>query len=95
MRRLGGRMLNTKIVAIIHPFDIKQTIYVYQNGNKLKIIQSQLDKISQDILSLSKQYNAKNIYLSGSKNYSFKIEQQIKEKNLNYINNNKININYI
>lgn len=26
-----------KIISILQPFDLKQTLYVYENGNKLDI----------------------------------------------------------
>lgn len=38
-----------KIIGIIHPFDIYQTFYVYEDGNKLEIVQTKMDDIPDTI----------------------------------------------
>jgi len=42
-----------KIIGIIHPFDIYQTFYVYEDGNKLEITYTKIDDIPDTVLELS------------------------------------------
>ena len=39
-----------KILGIIHPFDIYQTFYVYENGNKLEIVQARMKDVPSTVL---------------------------------------------
>ena len=48
-----------KIIGIIQPFDIYQTFYVYEDGNKLEIIQTKINDIPKTVLELSAVYDVK------------------------------------
>lgn len=84
-----------KIIGIIHPFDIYQTFYVYEDGNELELIQVRMNDIPDTILELSKVYDVYQIDLSGSNHYTQNIIKQIKEKEATKYNENKLTITSI
>ncbi len=84
-----------KIIGIIHPFDMYQTFYVYEDGNELELIQIRMNDIPDTILELSKVYDVYQIDLSGSNHYTQNIIKQIKEKEAIKYNENKLIITSI
>ena len=84
-----------KIVGVIHPFDMYQTFYVYEDGNELELIQVRMNDIPDTILELSKVYDVYQIDLSGSNHYTQNIIKQIKEKEITKYNENKLIITSI
>lgn len=84
-----------KIIGIIHPFDMYQTFYVYEDGNELELIQVRMNDIPDTILELSKIYDVYQIDLSGSNHYTQNIIKQIKEKEATKYNENKLIITSI
>ena len=69
-----------KIVGVIHPFDMYQTFYVYEDGNKLDIIQARINDIPDTIFELSKIYDVYQVDLSGAEYFVRGIIKQIQEK---------------
>ena len=84
-----------KIIGIIHPFDIYQTFYVYEDGNKLEIIQTKIKDIPDTIFELSQAYDVYQVDLSGAKNFAKGIIKQIQEKEITKYNENKLYIRCI
>ena len=84
-----------KIIGIIHPFDMYQTFYVYQDGNKIETIQIRMNEIPDTIFDLSNVYNIHQIDLSGSKHFIEGIAKQIQEQEKNKYNKNELIINCI
>lgn len=84
-----------KIIGIIHPFDMYQTFYVYEDGNELELIQVRMNDIPDTLLELSKVYDVYQIDLSGSNHYTQNIIKQIKEKEATKYNENKLIITSI
>ena len=84
-----------KIIGIIHPFDMYQTFYVYEDGNKLEIAQVRINEIPDTILELSKTYDVHQVDLSGSTHFTKGIINQIKEKEITKYNENKLIITSI
>ena len=84
-----------KIIGIIHPFDMYQTFYVYEDGNELELTQVRMNDIPDTILELSKVYDVYQIDLSGSNHYTQNIIKQIKEKEATKYNENKLIITSI
>ena len=84
-----------KIIGIIHPFDMYQTFYVYQDGNKLEITQARIKDIPDTVLELSRTYDVYQVDLSGSKHFSKGIIQKIQEEEITKYNENKLNIRCI
>ena len=84
-----------KIIGIIHPFDIYQTFYVYQNGNKLEIIQTKMKDIPDTIFELSQAYDVYQVDLSGAQHFIKGLIRQIQEKEITKYNENKLIIKCI
>ena len=84
-----------KIIGIIHPFDIYQTFYVYEDGNKLEIIQTKINDIPDIILQLSHTYDVYQVDLSGAERFIKGIIKKIQEKEFTKYNENKLNIRCI
>ena len=84
-----------KIIGIIHPFDIYQTFYVYEDGNKLEIIQTKMNDIPNTIFQLSHTYDVYQVDLSGAERFIKGIIKKIQEKEFTKYNENKLNIRCI
>ena len=84
-----------KIIGIIHPFDIYQTFYVYQDGNKLEIIQTKVNDIPDTIFELSQTYDVYQVDLSGAQHFIKGLIKQIQEKEITKYNENKLIIKCI
>lgn len=84
-----------KIIGIIHPFDIYQTFYVYEDGNKLEIVQVKMDDIPDTIFQLSHTYDVYQVDLSGAERFIKGIIKKIQEKEFTKYNENKLNIRCI
>ena len=84
-----------KIIGIIQPFDIYQTFYVYEDGNKLEIIQTKINDIPKTVLELSAVYDVKQVNLVGAVHFSKGLEKKIKEEELNQYKKNDLIIECI
>lgn len=84
-----------KIVGIIHPFDLYQIFYIYEDGNKLKVIKTTVDNIPNAIFELSQTYNVYQVDLSGAKHYIQGIINKIQEQEMSKYNEHKLNIKCI
>ena len=84
-----------KIIGIIHPFDAYQTFYVYEDGNKLEVVQTTIENIPDTIFRLSQTYDTYQVDLSGAERFNRGIIKQIKEKESIKYNNNKLIIKSI
>ncbi len=84
-----------KIIGIIHPFDIYQTFYVYQDGNKLEIVQTKVKDIPDTIFELSQTYDVYQVDLSGAQHFTKGLIKQIQEKEITKYNENKLIIKCI
>ena len=84
-----------KIIGIIHPFDIYQTFYVYQDGNKLEVVQTKVKDIPDTIFELSQTYDVYQVDLSGAQHFTKGLIRQIQEKEITKYNENKLIIKCI
>ena len=84
-----------KIVGILQPFDIYQTFFVYENGNKIDYAKIRISEIPDLVFALSSQYETNQVDLAGSEHYIKGIIKQIKEKEMEKYNQNKLIINCI
>ena len=84
-----------KIIGVIQPFDMYQTFYVYEDGNKLEIVQTRMNDIADTIFELSKAYDVYQVDLSGSEHFAKGIIKQIREKEIDKYNENKLIIRSI
>ena len=84
-----------KIIGLIQPFDIYQQFYVYQDGNKIDMIQTKIQDIPDTIFELSQTYDINQIDLSGAEHFTKKIIQQIQAQEIIKYSENKLIIKCI
>ena len=84
-----------KIIGIIHPFDIYQTFYVYEDGNKLEIVHTKMSDIPDTILELSHAYDVYQVDLSVAEHFAKGIIKQIQEKEIAKYKEKKLTIKCI
>lgn len=84
-----------KIIGIIHPFDIYQTFYVYEDGNKLEIVQTKMKDIPNTVFELSHTYDVYQVDLSGAEHFNKEIVRQIQEEEMTRYSENKLIIKCI
>ena len=84
-----------KIIGIIHPFDIKQTLYVYQDGNKIDAKQINMDDVPATIINLSHLYDVYQVDLSGARNYAKGVVRKIQQLEFTKYQENKLDIRII
>lgn len=86
-----------KIIAMIHPFDLLQTVLVFQNGEKIDMQQIKLTDLEMDIFNIVDKHQAYQIDLAGPRTYieNFKTKIEQKANVLKYTDNKAITINII
>lgn len=84
-----------KIIGLLQPFDLKQNIYVYEDGNKIEIIETKVDNFTSEMLQLINKYKIEDIELAGPKKYTKGIGTKIQEEYIKNYSNNNLNIKYI
>ena len=85
-----------KIIGMIQPFEIKQLIYVYEDNNKIDVVEATIDDFATVVSNLANQYGISDINLTGGpKQYTKRIGDKIKEEGLTNYSNNQIEIKYL
>lgn len=84
-----------KIIGIIHPFDMTQTFYVYDDDKKLITAETTMNNIVDTILNLASTYNVNQVDLTGSKHFIEGIINETQKKEMNKYNQNKLIIKCI
>lgn len=84
-----------KIVGVLRPFDLEQSFYVYENGNKIDMAHPTVDEINEVVFSFIEKYNIFQIDLTGPKQYAKGISKKIKETEMLKYNKNSIEVNLI
>ena len=84
-----------KIIGLLQPFDLKQNIYVYEDGNKIEIIETKVDNFTSEMLQLINKYKIEDIELAGPKEYTKGIGTKVQEEYIKNYSNNNLNIKYI
>lgn len=84
-----------KIIGVLRPFDIQQTFYVYQDGNKISSFQTTIENLDEDILNYAKQYNVDQVDFSGAAHYVSGLIQKIQKKEMEKYQYNKLIFNCI
>lgn len=77
-----------KIVSIVGPFERKQRIFVYENGNKLEAIEVALNDIYSTIFDFVDQYNITTVSFIGPKQFIKGIVKRLKKYELNRYDKN-------
>lgn len=84
-----------KLVAIVRPFERFQTVYVYEDSNKIDQLKVALTDLNNTIFSLSEKYNVKDITLIGSKHFNQGIQKGLMVAEMQKYNKQEFNITLI
>lgn len=84
-----------KIVGMLGPFNPTQTLIVYENGQKLAVVEANMDNLYDTVFSLIDTYEVDQIDLTGPKNFSRGISRRIEEAEMEKYSYNKVKINII
>ena len=84
-----------KIIGLLQPFDLKQNIYIYEDGNKIEIIETKVDNFTSEMLQLINKYKIEDIELEETKKYTKGIGAKVQEEYIKNYSNNNLNIKYI
>lgn len=84
-----------KIVAIIKPFEIKQKVFVYEDGQEVASTEVVLDELNETILSYAKTYEVNSVDLAGPKKYNAGLARDLEQYELTKYSVNNMDINII
>ena len=84
-----------KIVGVFKPFNLKQNLYVFEDGNKITSVEITLEDAAKTIMALAKEYNTNQIDLSGPKQYIQGLRKHFEQKELEKYNQNQLTFNII
>ena len=84
-----------KIIIRLHPFNLEQLVFVYEDGNRIDQDEVTIDEIGSSVMFLCKKHNIDQIDLTGPKQYSKGVQHKIQEEELTNYGMNKIKINII
>lgn len=87
--------MNKKIIAILHPFEYKHFIYVYQDGNKIDMAKVLIDDVPDNIITFAEKYEINKIELSGPKQYARGIQNKIQEYEITKYGKSRLDIELI
>lgn len=87
--------MNKKIIALIKPFDMKQSLYVYEDENQIDSYSFAVNDINDVIFIFVDKYDIQYVDLVGPKQYVEGIKKKIKEAESTKYNKNKLKINII
>ncbi len=69
-----------RIIANINMFDLKQPIFVYQDGNKIDAAEVRIEAAAATIKDFLEKYADSEIILQGAKIYINRIKKELNEK---------------
>ena len=87
--------MNKKIIALIKPFDMKQSLYVYEDENQIDSCSFAVSNIDNIIFTFVDKYDIQYVDLVGPKQYVKGIKKKIKEAEFTKYSKNKLKINII
>ena len=82
--------MDNKIVVKFQPFDYQQQVVIFRSGNKEELFQTPLKQLATSIVTAAEKYGIYTVRLTGSKSFSQKFEQEIKDKEVEKYQVNKI-----
>lgn len=88
-------MTNRKIIGVIRPFDAKQLLMVYEDGNKIDYAETNIDELNNTLFTLAEKYEVTQFDMTGPKKYLKGLENRIKEAEIAKYTTNKLIINII
>ena len=84
-----------KIIAVLRPFDRKQNLYLFEDGNQIINEQVTLDDFNTFIFKLQQDYDVNQLDLTGPKQFSRGIKRKLEQAEIEKYHKNKLTINII
>lgn len=85
-----------KIIGVIRPFEMKQTLMVYEDGNKIDLSETTITDLSESMLALMEKHSTYQADLVGPKKFILGLKSEImKDTKLKYEETPDIEINII
>ena len=84
-----------KIIAVLRPFDRKQNVYVFEDGNNIVCNQVTLDDFNNLIFKLQQDFDVHQVDLTGPKQFSRGIKRKLEQAEIQKYSENKLIINVI
>lgn len=84
-----------KMILKLRPFSLDQDIYVYQDGKILYKYQLTFAEMDSKLFELLKKEDIQHIDLTGSKQYTIKLKQELEKINMSKYHFNNLIINII
>ena len=84
-----------KIIGMVRPFEIQQSLIVYEDGNKIDICQTTLDDLNKNLFMLMDKHNVYRLDFVGPKTFLNGLSEQIKTAAATKYTNQEIEINII
>ena len=82
-----------KIIGIVSPIAPSQQFYVYDNGNKIEMLDASVDEITNVVFTWADQYtDIEQVELFGPKKYANGIAKKIKETEATKYSNRSLEI---
>lgn len=71
-----------KIITLVQPFDAKQTVIAYEDGNKIDATQVNTPTFVEEVCAFAQKHDIHEINLGGAKQYAKGLVKKIMEENL-------------
>ena len=86
-----------KIIGLLRPFQMDQTLMVYEDGNKIDIVKTSMEELHPAVFELMNKHEVYRLDLVGPRKYSTGVANQIKQASENQTKYNlkEIEINVI
>lgn len=84
-----------KIIAMLRPFDMEQTLMVYEDGNKIDMKTTDMNSLTPAVFALVDTYEVKQLDIVGPKKYSEGIRTQIQVAGVTQYSCDDLEINII
>lgn len=84
-----------KIIGVIRPFDMNQTLLVYEDGNKIDACKTTLQNLHNDVFQLMDKHEVYQLDLTGPKKYVKGLQGQLIQISLTEYAQHPIEINII
>lgn len=84
-----------KIIGMVRPFEMQQSLMVYEDGNKIDICQTTLDNLNNDLFMLMDKHQVYRLDFVGPKTFLHGLSEQIKTAAATKYTENTIEINII
>lgn len=84
-----------KIIGRLRPFQMEQNLLVYEDGNKIDFIQTDMENLHTALFQTMEKYDVYRFDIVGPKKYSTGIKNQILKSAITKFENKELEINII